>query len=172
MATRKQTDEFLEKILNDSAWKELSENFAWTEQMLEKHKNKVDWKGISGNCNIVWTPSMLEKFKELIDWQELSDTGCETIFTENCLEQFKDYWDWSKLSGNRHFEFNCRLIDKFIDRWDWAELINRWCDDNLYNAGFLERYADRIPSNLLQDSHLWEVLVEERAKELKLEIIS
>ena len=34
MATKKLTNEFMEKILSDSAWRELSENFAWTEQML------------------------------------------------------------------------------------------------------------------------------------------
>ena len=89
MATKRLTNEFMEKILNDSAWKELSANFEWTEQMLEKHKNKVDWKEISGNSKIVWTPLMLEKFKKLIDWKELSSTSCETILTEECLEQFK-----------------------------------------------------------------------------------
>lgn len=172
MATKKLTNEFMEKILNDSAWKELSENFAWTEQMLEKHKNKVDWKEISNNSNIVWTPVMLEKFKKLIDWQELSSTGCETILTEDCLEQFKDYWDWSKLSYNNNIELDYQLIDRFIDQWDWSELINRWRNDKLYNIDFLERYADKIPSSQLQDSRLWRELVKERAKELKLEVIA
>ncbi|WP_418495759.1 hypothetical protein [Coprobacter sp.] len=147
MATKKLTNEFMEKILNDSAWKELSENFAWTEQMLEK-------------------------FKKLIDWQELSSTGCETILTEDCLEQFKDYWDWSKLSYNNNIELDYQLIDRFIDQWDWSELINRWRNDKLYNIDFLERYADKIPSSQPQDSHLWRELVEERAKELKLEVIA
>lgn len=53
MVTKKLTNEFMEKILNDSAWKELSENFQWTEQMLEKHKTKVDWKEISKNSKFV-----------------------------------------------------------------------------------------------------------------------
>lgn len=171
MATKKMTNEFMDKILNDSAWKELSENFAWTEQMLEKHKNKVDWKAISNNNNIVWTPAMLDKFKKFIDWQELSNTSCETILTEDCLEQFEDYWDWAKLSDNRDLELNYQLIDKFIDLWDWSELINRWHGDKLYNADFLERYADKIPSSQLQNSRLWRALVEERIKGLKLEII-
>ena len=99
MATKKLTNEFMEKILNDSAW------------------------------------------------QELSSTDCETILTEDCLEQFEDYWDWAKL-------------------------INRWHGDKLYNADFLERYADKIPSNQLQDSRLWRALVEERVKGLKLEIMA
>lgn len=114
---------------------------------------------------------MLEKFKKLIDWQELSSTGCETILTEDCLEQFKDYWDWSKLSDNGDLELNYQLINKFIDQWDWSELINRWHDDKLYDVDFIERYADKIPSSQLQDSRLWRKLVEERAKELKLEVI-
>lgn len=90
MATKKLTNEFMEKILNDSAWKELSGDFQWTEQMLEKHKTKVDWKEISNNSNIVWTPVMLEKFKKLIDWKELSKTSCETILTEECWNNLRN----------------------------------------------------------------------------------
>ncbi len=172
MATKKLTNEFMEKILNDSAWKQLSEDFAWTEQMLEKHKNKVDWKQISRNDNIVWTPSMLDKFRKFIDWHALSGTGCMTILTEDCLEQFKDYWDWARLSNNRDLELNYQLIDKFMDQWNWSELINRWHGDKSYNVDFLERYADKIPSSQLQDSSLWIELVNKRAEELKFEVIA
>ena len=49
---KKLSNEFMEKILNDSAWKELSGDFQWTEQMLEKHKTKVDWKEIFLGKNI------------------------------------------------------------------------------------------------------------------------
>lgn len=174
MVTKKLTNEFMEKILNDSAWKELSKDFAWTEQMLEKYKNRVDWKEISSNSNIVWTLAMLERFKKLVDWQELSSTSCETILTEACLEQFKDYWNWSELSNNTSLELTYELIDKFIDQWDWSELIyrSRWRDETLYSVDFLERYADKIPSSKLQDSCLWRQLVEERAKEVKFEVIA
>lgn len=34
MTKKKLTNEFMEKVLNDSAWKELSGDFQWTEQML------------------------------------------------------------------------------------------------------------------------------------------
>ena len=88
---KKLSNEFMEKVLNDSAWKELAGNFQWTEQMLEKHKTKVDWKEISKNSNIVWTPAMLDKFRKCIDWKVLSNTGCETILTEETQEQFKVY---------------------------------------------------------------------------------
>lgn len=169
---KKLSNEFMEKILNDSAWKELSESFEWTEQMLDKHKNQVNWKLISQNSNIVWTLALLEKFKRLIDWKELSSTGRKTILTGDTLEQYKDYWDWSELSENTDLEMNYQLINRFIDQWDWPELINRWHEDNLYNIDFLERYADKIPSSKLQDSRLWTALVEQREKELKLEVIA
>lgn len=64
------------------------------------------------------------------------------------------------------------MIDKFIDQWDWSELINRWHGDELYDIEFLERYADKIPSSKLQDSRLWNRLVEKRTKELKQEVIA
>lgn len=171
MCIKKLSNEFMEKILTDSAWNKLSETFEWTEQMLEKYESKVNWKEISGNHNIVWIPSMLEKFKHLIDWKELSSTGCETILTEQCLEQFADYWDWSALSDNNDLCLNYQLIDKFIDQWDWTKLIDRWHQEHLYNMEFLERYADRIPFDKLQDSYLWRELIEERAKLLKLQVI-
>ncbi len=170
---KKLSNEFMEKILNDSAWKELSENFEWTEQMLDKHKNQVDWKLISLNSNIVWTPAMLEKFKKLIDWKELSSTGCKTILTGDTLEQYKDYWDWSELSKNTDLELSYQLIERFIDLWDWSKLINHWCKGRrLYTFDFWERYADKIPSSKLQDSYLWTTLVEQREKELKLDVIA
>ena len=170
MTTKKLTNEFMEKALNDSALKKLSYDFAWSEQMLEKCKNIVDWKEISRNSKIVWTPAMLDKFKRLIDWKELSDTSCETILTEDCLERFKDYWNWSILSGNSSIELDHQLIDKFIDQWDWSELINRCYDGKLYCLEFLERYADKIQSVQLQGSRLWKEIVEERVKKLKFEI--
>lgn len=173
MATKTLTNEFMEKILNDSAWKELSGDFQWSEQMLEKHKTKVDWKEISKNSNIVWTPAMLEKFKKLIDWKELSNTGCETILTEETLEQFKGYWNWTVLSGNGDLKLNYQMIDRFIDLWDWSELIDRrWSVEEFYTIDFMERYADKIPSSKLQDSYLWTALVEQREKDLKLEVIA
>lgn len=169
---KKLINEFLEKILTDAAWRELSENFEWTEQLLDKHKHNVDWDLISQNKNIVWTPSMLDKFKQHIDWNELSNTRCETILTEESLERFKDDWDWAVLSANADLGLTYSLIDRFVERWDWSKLIDRWHAEELYSIDFLERYADWIPLCELQTSRLWTALVEEREKALKLRVIA
>lgn len=171
MTRKKISNEFMEKILMDSAWKSLSGDFQWTEQWLEKYKTQVDWKEVSGNRNIQWTPSMLEKFKKLIDWKELSQTSCSQILTEDCLERFKDRWDWTELSDNTDLKLDFALIDKFIDRWDWAQLIDRYNEDALYTVEFLEKYIDHIPSSKLQDSYLWRRLVEDCTEALKSEVI-
>lgn len=173
MVTERLSNEFMEKILNDAAWKELSENFKWTEQTLEKYKDKVDWKAISGNREILWTPSMLEKFKNRIDWKKLSSASSPTLFNVSNLERFKSYWDWSELSENSNLELSVELIDKFADLWDWNELINRYyIQENIYSFDFLEKYMHKIPANTLQDSRLWSTLIEIRQREMAYEIVS
>ena len=53
MATKNLNNDFMAKVLEDVAWKELSGDFAWNEQLLEKYK--VEWKTLPGNCTILWT---------------------------------------------------------------------------------------------------------------------
>lgn len=170
MVTKRLANEYMEKRLERDVWEELSESFCWTEHLLEKYKDKLNWEKISDNRNIGWTSDMLEKFKELIDWGELSDTLCENILTESCLEQFKDYWDWSRISDNRNINLSYQLIDKFAEMWDWSKLIDRW-DEKIYGFDFLERYAEKISPGILKNSKLWFAIVEERKNEMKNEIL-
>ena len=93
MVTKNLSNDFMAKVLEDAAWKELSGDFAWNEQLLEKYKDKVEWKTISSNSNILWTVSMLEKFKNRIDWEELSGSNNEHLFTAENLEKYKNYWN-------------------------------------------------------------------------------
>ena len=69
MNTKAFENSFMEKVMEDEAWKDLSGNFPWTEKMLEKYQDKVDWAEVSGNWHIIWTPSMLDKFKRRIAQQ-------------------------------------------------------------------------------------------------------
>ena len=38
MATKKLSNEFMQNIATDEAWKELSSSFNWSEALLEKHR--------------------------------------------------------------------------------------------------------------------------------------
>ncbi len=159
----------MSQIMDEAAWKELSGEFSWSEQLLEKYQDKVDWDEVSSNYKMLWTASMLEKFRNKLNWKALSRSGHQNILTADLFERFKDRWNWSELSGNSDVEITSCLIDRFIDRWDWRELIYR-CDDKLFDRAFLERYKEYIPASELQNSRLWHRIVEQRKEQIAREI--
>lgn len=169
MATKNWNDDFVSQIMDEAAWKVLSGEFLWSEQLLEKYEDKVDWKEVSDNRDMVWTAPMLEKFRNRLDWDALSRSRHRCVLTAELFERFQNNWNWSLLSGNDDVELSYELIDRFIDRWDWRELINRY-DDELFDRDFLERYKEYIPASVLQESRLWNRIVEQRKWQIAREI--
>lgn len=169
-------DEFMQQVIIEQAWKSLSEEFGWTESLLEKYADKVDWKEISDNRNIVWTIPMLQKFSKKLDWKVLSGHADRDWLTEAHLEVLKDKWDWSELSSE--IKLTESEIDKFIDYIDWTELIGAgrsYIAYDMYDfdaVQFYEKYKQYIPMSKLQDSRLWEKIVEQKSKQLVVEILS
>ena len=100
MATKKLSNEFMQNIATDEAWKELSSSFNWSEALLEKYQDKVNWDEISENRNIRWTISMIHTFQKEINWDKFSACADESILTEYYIEVFKDKWNWHSLSIN------------------------------------------------------------------------
>lgn len=172
MATKNWNNDFMAKVLEEAAWKELSSEFAWNEPLLEKYKDKVSWKEISGNRNILWTASMIEKFKNKVDWEELSSSDNEHLFMAENLDKYKEYWNWRELSRNSDLILTSELLEQFADCWDWNEIIDCYGREGLFSAEFLEKYQDRIPASSLQRSRLWDKLVEDETKRLKVQILS
>ena len=115
---------------------------------------------------------MIEKFKNKVDWEELSCSDNEHLFTAENLEKYKDYWNWRELSRNSDMELTPALLEQFVDYWDWSEIIDSYGRDELYSMEFLEKYHDYIPASTLQRSRLWDKLVEDEKKQLKIRIIS
>lgn len=171
------SDEFMQHVVTEQAWKNLSEEFRWTESLLEKYADKVDWKEISENRNIIWTIPMLQKFSKKLDWKKLSEHTDEEWFTDAHLEVFKDKWDWCAVVCN--YNFSEVLIDKYIDYIDWRALIgvgrcygNFPFGDDDDPVAFYEKYKEHISMAELQDSELWRRLVRKREKQLLSEILS
>ena len=52
MATKTLSNEFMQRIADEGAWKEISGDLCWTEQLLEKYQDKIDWNELSENRNI------------------------------------------------------------------------------------------------------------------------
>ena len=172
MATTVLSNEFMQNIATEEAWKELSGNFNWSETTLEKYQDKVDWEEISRNSLIRWTIPMIQKFQKKINWDVFSDNAEEQILTESYLETFKEKWNWHNLSDNSCIEFTEELLEKFADRWDWEKLIDNYgC--NLFDKKaieFYEKYKDYIPASKLQNTTLWRNIIEQLARQLADEI--
>lgn len=172
MATINLSNDFMTKVLEDNAWTELSGELQWTEQLLEKYKEKVDWKRISSNRNIAWTVPMVERFRNRIDWDELSRSDNDHLFTAELLDKYKNQWNWHELSCNSSLPLTDELLEQFADRWDWSEIIDCYGRDEMYSAAFYEKYQERIPASALQRSCLWNRLIEDEKKMLKIQIYS
>lgn len=174
--TKTLNDEFMQHIATEQMWKELSERFQWTETLLEKYADKVDWKEISGNNRIQWTVPMLQKFAKKLDWSTLSENSDEDWFTEVHLDTFKDKWDWEIIS--HRIAFSYEMINKYIDYIDWAELIGyrthpaTFREGNIDCIAFFEKYKQYIPMAQLQDSNLWQGIIEQMSKQMEIELLS
>lgn len=162
-------DGLMAHMIEEEAWKDLSGDYPWSEALLERFKDKVDWEEVSGNRNVVWTVSMLEKFKNRIDWCELSRTCCKSLLIPEVVEQFKDRWDWKELSEN--YELPIDTIRKMADYIDWKALIDCRYRDDIYSLEFLKEFEERIPASSFKDSGLWKRIVEDKVEKLRAEII-
>ena len=87
-------DAIVSQELNKKAWKKLSREFKWNEELLRKYRSEIDWKELSENTEMLWTASILENFKGCIDWKVLSGYAPEGLLTPKIIEQFADQWDW------------------------------------------------------------------------------
>ena len=172
MATKVLSNEFMQKIMNEEAWKELSNDFNWSETMLEKYQDKVNWDEISKNRSIRWTIPMIQKFKNRINWETFSEYISEESLTESILETFKDKWNWYKLSSNEEMPLSYDLLDKYADLWDWEEVIDRYYNNFIegHAIEFYERYKEHIPVVKVQNSRLWQEIVCQQKRQLIAEI--
>ena len=175
MATKVLSNEFMQKIMNEEAWKELSGDFNWSETLLEKYQDKVDWNEISHNRYIRWTIPMIQKFKNRINWDTFSEYFGEfeeEVVTENIVETFKDKWNWHELSQNSNVNLSFELLDKYPDLWDWEEIIDRY-RNNIFEGQaieFYERYREHIPVAKVQNSRLWNEIICQQKRQLIAEI--
>ncbi len=172
MATKTLSNEFMQNIATEEAWKELSSNFNWSEPMLEKYQNKVNWDELAENRNIRWTIPMIQKFQKKINWEKFSTYADEDILTEGIIETFKDKWNWHNLSDNTNVPMTDELLEKYADRWDWEQIISNYYG-NLYDKKAIELYEKikaYIPVSKLQNTCFWRSIVEQRAKQLIEEI--
>jgi len=138
------SNEFLNSVLETEAWKELS----------ERESLSMD---------------ILEKFARCIHWEEFSRSCPDNLISETSLHKFENRWDWKNLSNRDRIYNDWNLLEKFADKVNWGEVITNWNIEKPLE--FFSRFQQYIPMSKLQESRLWDSLVEERAKKLYQEAI-
>ena len=162
-------NKFLQSVLESAAWKKISESETLSMEILEKYQDKLDWDEISENGNILWTVDGVKKFGRRINWAEFSYRCPDAFICEATLREFRDKWDWKRISDRDVVYNNWDLLDKFADDIDWASVITNWNIEK--PEEFLNKFQSRIPMAKLQDSRLWDAMVDKRTKQLLSEVI-
>ena len=162
-------NEFLNSVLEAEAWKEISDNESLSMDILEKYADKLDWDEISENRNIIWTLDGINKFANRLNWSDFSQYCADHIINEVSLQKFASRWDWRVISNRDCFYNDWSLLEKFADKADWSEVITNWGIEKPLE--FFARFQQYIPMAKLQDSRLWNSMVEARAKRIMQEAI-
>lgn len=102
-------------------WKKLSSELKWTEELLDKYADNVDWEEISSNENVVWTESLIQKFAGKLYWEELSRNDASALLCPEIIRPFVLYWRWDKKTD--HTAWTPRFIEEMKDYLDWDSLF-------------------------------------------------
>lgn len=163
------SNDFLNSVLEAEAWKEVSQSGSLSMTMIEKFADKLDWEEVSGNSNVIWTVEGINKFANRIHWDEFSRSCSENLLSESTLQKFASKWDWKAISNRDCFYNDWTLLEKFADKADWSEVISNWNIEKPLE--FFARFQQYIPMAKLQDSRLWNSMVEARAKRIMQEAV-
>ena len=171
MKTSKFNEDFIASVREMEKWKRLSADFNWSETLIDRYQDKLDWKSLSENSNVQWTASMLEKYKHKLDWRALSSGSCRGLYSAENLRKFSSRWDWSALSSNSSVHWTTEKVEEFKDSIDWGEMISCWYSD-LFTLEFFEKYKDYFPVSTLQQSCLWNAIMDIYKEKLIEEILA
>jgi len=173
MKTSKFNDDFFASVREMEIWKRLSEDhgFVWTEALIDRYQDKIEWKSLSENSNVQWTASMLEKYKHKLDWKALSSYGREGLFSAENLRKFSSRWDWTALSSNYNVNWTMEKVEEFKDFVDWGEMVD-YRYSGLHTLEFFEKYKEYFPVSSIQQSSLWNEILEIYKNKLIEEILA
>ena len=115
--TREQFNALRERAL----WDKLSSELKWTEELLSKYADKVNWETISSNENVLWTESLIRRFANKLNWRDISRNDALSLKSPEIIRPFALYWHWSEKT--RHTAWTPDFIEEMKDYLDWEELF-------------------------------------------------
>lgn len=120
-------------------WMKISSDFNWTEELLVKYADHVDWPAISANEHVYWTESLIQRFTFNLDWPALSRNAAPVLSDPQLVRPFAMFWCWRyKTTTTTWTPDFIKEMRRYID-WDELlrllpyeqqdELISRFAED-------------------------------------------
>jgi hypothetical protein len=133
----------------------ISKYYYFNLQNLQKVKEKVNWKFISNNQNILWSLEFVKEYEDklyfdLLDWTNHEDSERPGLSSNpkisiEIIEKYKNELNWEMLSSN--FNFSNLDIDEVLEResflWNWNDLYYNLTLPS-WNETFIEKHKNKL----------------------------
>ena len=107
-----------------------------SERLIERYKDKWDWRCLSQNESLPLSESLLERYADKWEWGVSDTNGWQAAtynglslnkslpWSEALIERYKDKWNWGEfgLSSNKSLPWSELLIERYADKWEWFYL--------------------------------------------------
>ena len=140
------TKEQINALRERAVWKKLSSELSWTEELLTKYADQVDWEEISSNAKVLWTESLLRKFADKLDWEELSQNDAFALRCPDIIRPFALYWHWDVKT--KYTAWTPKFISEMKAHLDWKELYlsASYEEQEFYLKEYFE-FVSQLPFN-------------------------
>lgn len=139
-------------------WQSLSANtlFNWSEDFVEKHKDKIDWDDFSA----AFHSDIFRKYTR--DSMPEEERESFNSFINDFISRYMDRWNWDHLSGNTRLIFQKDFLQAFRSKWNWNLLVNNKAV--VWSYDLLEEFnseLSKLSGKELKESFLWECMQKE-----------
>lgn len=103
----------------------ISNNHPLPYSMFKKHKDKLNWEGLSNNTYLPWSIGFIEEYADKWNWEILTNNK-SLPWTTELLEIYKDKWDWARLSIGK--DGKDPILKELWNCYDWRDKWrDKWC---------------------------------------------
>lgn len=130
-----------------------NKNIDWNINIIERFKEKLNWRLFASNEGVTWTDKIIEKFEKELDSEyniRNSNMSERLLWSYDKYEEKNS--DWKILSSNHSVQWSESLIDKHSNKLYWDILKNNISLP--WSLNFICKYSE----NLNESSIIWDIL--------------
>ena len=118
----------------------LSIEIPWTNSIIEKYKDQINWTKFSDRNDVKWN-EVIRKFTNFINWKILSKNE-NVNWTLYLIVEYENFIDFKELSSNPKVEWSRLLLNRYKEKLDWTKLaLNTGI---IWNSILLSEFKDYV----------------------------